>query len=189
MTIVAVGAALWRPERSVTSLAVPPLCGKWHGQGLQLLLFPDGFYEFLWHDEFGRGLGWRITRVGDAFILHCGGRQFTFRSQPDSGVIHVLNDDGTAWLQVTRIFGWEGAVKDGQPDGTWRRVDDYQRSHPRLPPSSSSLEYHNGVLADYRGDDGRRDLLRLNEMRKDRGLPPLAKRDFILSSTSERESP
>jgi hypothetical protein len=117
-----------------------------------LWLYPDGYYCVV--DMKGNpvansvdGIGWKIiSRVNgadDAFLLECGKQRFVIRSEWGSGVMDLLNDDGTVQSRLEQFVRWEGPMHEGRPHGTWTVVGPNARH-----PWSVSVEYKNGELVD-----------------------------------------
>ena len=185
-TVVAVGAVLWRPAQARGNRAPPWLVGGWQGEGVQLLLYPDGQYHWenpwrvphAWRGpskETADGNGWAVTplaELADAFVLACGERRFIVRCEWASGAMDLLSEDGRVRSQLQQVVRLEGPILEGKPHGTWTCV----LGNDAIP--ALTLEYRNAELTDVRSDDGTHDLDRLNSLRRVRGLPEFTQRDF-----------
>jgi hypothetical protein len=170
-TVVAVVVVLYRPMPSTSRQTPPPrwLVGGWMGWRFELWLYPDGYYTCYAGREYSEGLGWRASSAGSQseVLLECGKQRLTVRSEPSTGTMDVLGEDGRAWARATQLCRWEGRTLNGRPDGTWKLAGKGQNS-------LTALEYRGGELVGFRGPYGQNDLLTLNKMRRERGLSELA---------------
>jgi hypothetical protein len=187
--VVAVIIRLSQPAPTKAAKAPPWVVGAWGCSDLGLMeLLPDGYYSITnlaSPVDFVEGAGWTLAYHGalqDAFVLRCGERRFIVRGESDSGMLDLLNDDGTVKSQLKQVAALEGPSFGRVPHGTWN-----------ITPTSvffrgMSLEYRHGELTDVR-QNGRRDLAYLNQVRKVLGFPELTERDFPDAGKSEEKIP
>jgi hypothetical protein len=182
MTIAGVIALMCRPGiQGVGNEAAPWLCGAWTGDRMQLWLYPDGYYGLA-----GDGLcaastrkGWTVRRVMigtvRTWLLECGTHRWLCRVEWGTGFMDVLNNEGSVESRFIQAWRMEGSTRDGKPHGIWRVV--YSGSPGSWGRPREWLEYKDGELVDCRDENGKRDLVLLNELRSDRGLPPVTGAD------------
>jgi hypothetical protein len=189
--VVAVVLLLFRPmPQGNATRAMPWIVGEWWEDGqVMLSLFPDGTYSYTTRTLNDFGTGWKLTRgaeAGGTFVLLCGERRFAIRSEWGSGVMELLNVDGTvSRLELFRKL--EGPMRDNAPHGTWIMDSPNAAKRRQLV-----LEYRNGELVDLKVNDkmlsnSRRLLHQLNELRVLRGLAELTERDFPGENKPEEE--
>jgi hypothetical protein len=160
-TIAAVVACLCRPV-GMKCRALPWLAGEWIGDTGELLLLPDGVYQY--NREYGAY--WRLSRhaAASVFLLECGTLRFVVRGEPGSERMELLNEDGSVQSQLYQVGRLEGATRDGRPDGIWTLAN----------APSFAVEYRNGEPVHwYNWIPGPFNLERVNEVRRVRGLQEL----------------
>lgn len=179
--VVAVVVFLFQPVKVKVTKAQPWLYGVWRVDFFELWLYPDGYYAVKSTYDGTDGVGWTIARTGrerDEFVLECGKQRFVIRSAWGTGVLEVLNEDGSIQSRLEQRLRFEGPMHDGRPHGTWSVV-----GRPGRDLWAPSWEYRNGEVIDLKGPDGKRDLVSLNARRTERGLSKLTERDFPKGKT------
>jgi hypothetical protein len=199
--VVAVVISLCQPiPQGKTTKALPWVIGGWTNDSLftggrmnwmklgSLQLYPDGLWAYSIGGFYGtteQGADWKLKRIAEvdgAFVLICGDKRFVIRSEWGSGVMEVLNAEGSVEYLLLLVERMEGPMHEGMPHGTWTfsSTTDLAKRH--------SVEYREGETIDYLFN-GKRFLGTLNSLRRNRGFPPLTERDFPPEGHAGRESP
>jgi hypothetical protein len=183
-TVTAVVLVLCRPIPAARCKAKPWLVGVWDTplgaviplddrDRVVLYLLPDGYYRYSPRTFTEEGRWVASTGAGDTSILQCGRHRFVVRTDWGSGVLDLLNEDGSLQLRLETLCRLEGPVCHSVPDGEWRSI-------PVAPGGwAASLTYECGRLVDLlEQSTNKRDLCTLNRVRAVHGLPELTDRDF-----------
>jgi hypothetical protein len=173
--VVAVAIPLTRPipPGKVTQV-LPSIVGQWRGHTVNVTLFPDGVYSYyqLTSPNSDFGTDWKLSRAGidGSFILQCGEQRLIVQHEPASGVMTLLESDGSVQSHLRLSSRMEGPWRENVPHGRWTITNMFGEE-------TFSIDYRNGEPIDCRREK-QRDLSLLNILRGLRGLPRLTDRDF-----------